>query len=234
MKDEVKERPFYAPKIDVEKDLRVFGFSPTKRNLDYGPNVAVLVIDMSPIFVEGILFPHADKERGPLAVKAIEELLAEARRLKIPVVYTTGYVFKAESERGAWAYRFTEEQKEMFSSFDNQSLHEIVQNIAPHEDDVVIRKAKPSGFFGTQLLSILNHHHIDTLVIAGMATGGCVRATVVDAFSYNYKVLIPVECVADSRPGSHEVNLYDMDSMFGDVRPLAEVIKELRKVKEKQ
>jgi nicotinamidase-related amidase len=122
----------------------------------------------------------------------------------------------------------------MFRSFDDESLHEIVEEIAPQQEDVVICKAKPSGFFGTQLLSVLNHHHIDTLVITGMATGGCVRATVVDAFSYNYKILIPTECVADSRPASHEVNLYDMDAMYGDVRPLAEVIEELRKGKERR
>jgi len=233
MSIEKRERPFYIPKIDVKKDLKTFGMSPTKRNLELGTNIAILVIDMSPIFVEGILFPEADKEVGWKAVKAIKQLLDEARSLKVPVIFTTGYVFKTDSERGAWVYRFTKEQREMFSSFDNESLHEIVEEIAPQDDEVVIRKAKPSGFFGTQLLSILNHDHIDTLIITGMATGGCVRATVIDAFSYNYKVIVPIECVADSRPASHEVNLYDMDSMYGDVRPLSEVITELNKVKGK-
>ena len=231
MHKDQKERHFYIPKIDPTKDLKTFGMSPTKRNLVFGANIAILVIDMSPIFVEEILFPGAEKGVGWRAVKAIKQLLAEARPLSVPVIYTTGYVFKADSERGAWAYRFTEEQKEMISSFDNPDLHEIVDEIAPQEGEVVIRKAKPSGFFGTQLVSILNHDHIDTLIITGMATGGCVRATVIDAFSYNYKVIVPQECVADSRPASQEVNLYDIDAIFGDVRPLAEVIDELKKVK---
>jgi nicotinamidase-related amidase len=195
-----EERPFYIPKIDVENDLKTFGMSPTKRNLEFGPNIAILVIDMSPIFVEGILFPKADKEVGWRAVKAIKKLLDEARPLKVPVIYTTGYVFKTDSERGAWMYRFTDEQREMVSSFDNESLHQIVEQIAPQDNEVVILKAKPSGFFGTQLLSILNHDHIDTLIITGMATGGCVRAT---------------------------------DSIYGDVRPLSEVVAELKKVKGK-
>jgi nicotinamidase-related amidase len=229
MSIEKEERPFYLPKIDVEKDLRSFGMSSTKRNLEFGSNIAILVIDMSPIFVEEILYPEADKGAGWKAVKAIKQLLDEARILNIPVIYTTGYVFKTDSERGAWIYRFTEEQREMVSSFDNESLHEIVDEIAPKSNEVVIRKAKPSGFFGTQLLSILNHEHIDTLIITGMATGGCVRATVIDAFSYNYKVIVPKECVADSRPASHEVNLYDIDSMYGDVRSLSEIISELTK-----
>ena len=228
MSSKKEERPFYLPKIDVEKDIRIFGMSPTKRNLEFGKNIAILIIDMSPIFVEGILFPEADKEVGWRAVKAIKQLLDEARPLNLPVIYTTGYVFKTDSERGAWIYRFTDEQREMVSSFDNESLHEIVEEIAPQDNEAIIRKAKPSGFFGTQLLSILNHDHIDTLIITGMATGGCVRATVIDAFSFNYKVIVPIECVADSRPASHEVNLHDIDSMYGDVRPLSEVIAALK------
>jgi nicotinamidase-related amidase len=231
MSIERKERPFYIPKINVENDLRSFGMSPTKMNLEFGRNIAVLVIDMSPIFVEGMLFPEADKEVGWRAARSIKQLLDEVRSLKIPVIYTTGYVFKTDSERGAWIYRFTEELREMVSSFDNESLHEIVEEIAPQDDEVVILKAKPSGFFGTQLLSVLNHHHTDTLIITGMATGGCVRATVIDAFSYNYRVIVPIECVADSRPASHEVNLYDIDSIYGDVRPLSEVIAELKNVR---
>jgi len=224
-----KERPFYTPTIDVENDLKTFGMSPTKTNLEFGKNVAVLVIDMSPIFVNEILFPGADKKVGWTCVKAIKALLDAVRPLKLPVIYTTGYVFKSDAERGAWIYRFTEEMREMVSSFYNESLHEIVDEIAPRDGDIVVLKAKPSGFFGTQLLSILNHHHIDTLIITGMATGGCVRATVVDAFSYNYRIIVPLECVADSRPASHEINLYDIDGMFGDVRPLAEVVAELQK-----
>jgi nicotinamidase-related amidase len=234
MKCEQKERPYYLPRINVEKDLKCFGMSPVKRDLEWGPDIAILIIDMSPIFVEEILFPGAEKGAGWRAVKAIKSLLDEARPLHVPVIFTTGYVLKTDAERGAWVYKFTEEQKEMFSSFDNESLHEIVSEIAPQEGEIVLRKAKPSGFFGTQLLSILIHHHIDTLIITGMATGGCVRATVIDAFSYNYKVVVPIECVADSRPASHGINLYDIDAMYGDVRPLSEVIAELKKVKGKR
>lgn len=86
------------------------------------------------------------------------------------------------------------------------------------------------GSSGTQLLSTLNHH-IDTLIITGMATGGCVRTTVIDAFSYNYNAIIPLECVADSRPAGHGLSLYDMDTMYVDVRTLSEVVEELNRVK---
>ena len=78
-------------------------------------------------------------------------------------------------------------------------IEQIVPTLEPHKDDLVLLKEEPSAFFGTQLQSILNHHRTDTLVITGMSTSGCVRATVVDAFSLNYKCVIPIECVADSR-----------------------------------
>ncbi len=76
----------------------------------------------------------------------------------------------------------------------------------------------------------MNFHQINTLVITGMSTSGCVRATVVDAFSLNYNVVVPIECVADSRRASHEITLYDIDAQMGDVRPVEEVMTELKRL----
>ncbi len=76
----------------------------------------------------------------------------------------------------------------------------------------------------------MNFQRVDTLIITGMSTSGCVRATVVDAFSLNYKVVVPIECVADSRRVSHEITLYDIDAQMGDVRPVEEVIAELKQL----
>jgi len=91
----------------------------------------------------------------------------------------------------------------------------------------VITKTKPSAFFGTPLASILTYLGIDTIVLGGMVTSGCVRATVIDAFSHNYRVIVPLECVADRSPTSHEVNLFDIDMKYADVLPLAEVLAHL-------
>ena len=228
MESNSNERSFYSPKLDLERDLRRVGMSKLKRNLPIGPNVVVLVIDMSPIFVDELLFPGAEKGTGVRCVKAIRAFLDGIRDLKLPIIYTTGYVFKSEAESGAWLYRFPEEHRQKFSAMDRPALHEIVPDIAPRTEDIVILKEKPSAFFGTQLQSILNHHKTDTLIITGMSTSGCVRATAVDAFSSNYKVVIPAECVADSRRASHEFALYDIDAQIGDVRPMDEVIAELR------
>ena len=223
-------REYYRPTIDLDRDLRPIGASKTKRNLALGPNVAVLVIDMSPMFVDERLFPNVEKGVGVACANAIKDFLVPVRKLSIPVIYTTDYVFKTEAESGAWMYRFPSEQRKRITQMDKPELHEIVDVLKPHKDDLVLLKEKPSAFFGTQLQSILNHHRTDTLVITGMSTSGCVRATAVDAFSLNYKVVIPIECVADSRRASHEIALYDMDAMNGDVRPVDEVVAELRKL----
>lgn len=79
-------------------------------------------------------------------------------------------------------------------------------------------------YFGTPLVSYLNDLRIDTLIVAGSTTSGCVRATVTDAFSYNFRVVIPEECVFDRSPASHAMSLHDMGAKYAHVLPLAEVV----------
>jgi nicotinamidase-related amidase len=74
---------------------------------------------------------------------------------------------------------------------------------------------------------MLAYHSIDTVIVTGMVTSGCVRATVIDAFSYNYRVIVPIECCADRGEISHQVNLFDMGMKYADVVPLEEVMKHL-------
>ena len=105
--------------------------------------------------------------------------------------------------------------------------HEIAPILKPQPGEVEIVKGKPSGFFGTSLASMLAYHSVDTVMVTGMVTSGCVRATVVDAFSYNYRVIVPIECSADRGDISHQINLFDMDMKYADVIPLDEVLDHL-------
>jgi maleamate amidohydrolase len=84
---------------------------------------------------------------------------------------------------------------------------------------VVLLKDKPSVFFGTPLMSYLHELQMDTLPVTGTTTSGCVRATVVDAFSYNFKVAVVEECVFDRGQASHKINLFDMQAKYADVVP---------------
>jgi maleamate amidohydrolase len=102
--------------------------------------------------------------------------------------------------------------------------YEFVPQIAPQEGDVLLPKKHPSAFFGTPLASYLIEREIDTLIVTGCSTSGCVRGTVVDGFAYNFRVTVPEECVYDRSPTAHAVNLFDIAYKYGDVRPLADVM----------
>lgn len=100
----------------------------------------------------------------------------------------------------------------------------IVDEIAPLEQEYVLEKAKASAFFGTPLFSYLVRENIDTLYIAGTTTSGCIRASVIDAFSYGYKVFVVEECVFDRSQFSHLINLYEMNAKYADVIKLNDVL----------
>jgi len=104
---------------------------------------------------------------------------------------------------------------------------EIVKEIAPQASDIVIRKPKPYGFFGTPLQSVLNDYEVHTLLVTGGSTSGCVRATVVDAFSLNYFVAVVEEGVFDRIQLSHKANLLDMNIKYADVMKAEDVARYL-------
>jgi maleamate amidohydrolase len=192
----------------------------------FGERPAVLVVDMTRAFVED-RFPLGSSKAGEPCLHAIRRLLDAARPLGVPVIYTRYGPFATDAEWGRWTDKGT--GAEPNSPMRSPEAHEIPELIESAPGEVVLTKAKPSAFFGTQLASLLTWHGVDTTIVTGMVTSGCVRATVVDAFSHNYRVVIPLECVADRSETSHQVNLFDMDMKYADVVPLAEVLEHLRR-----
>jgi nicotinamidase-related amidase len=108
--------------------------------------------------------------------------------------------------------------------------YDFVAEIAPREDDVLLPKKHPSAFFGTPLASYLIDKQVDTLIVTGCSTSGCVRGSVMDGFAYNFRVTVPEECVYDRSPVAHAVNLFDMAYKYGDVRPVNDVMAALRAI----
>jgi maleamate amidohydrolase len=108
--------------------------------------------------------------------------------------------------------------------------YEFHPDIAPLDGDILLPKRHPSAFFGTPLLSYLVQAGIDTLVVTGCSTSGCVRGSAVDAFSYNYKVAVPSDAVYDRSPLVHEVNLFDMGQKYADVSTTDQLISSLEKI----
>ena len=102
--------------------------------------------------------------------------------------------------------------------------YEFVAEVAPIDGDILVPKRHPSAFFGTALVSYLIDLGVDTLVVTGCTTSGCVRSSVVDAFAYNFRIAVPEDCVYDRSRVSHAVNLFDMAEKYADVMPAAEVM----------
>ncbi len=106
---------------------------------------------------------------------------------------------------------------------------ELLPEVGPEPGDIVFVKKKPSAFHGTPLLSYLIDSGVDTLVVLGGATSNCVRATVFDSSSYNFRTIVPADAVFDRLPISHAISLFDMDRQFADVVTSHEAIEELRR-----
>ena len=104
-----------------------------------------------------------------------------------------------------------------------RDANEIVAEIAPQPQDIVVKKQKPSGFFGSNLISYLNLLQCDSLIVAGTTTSGCVRATVIDAFSYNIRVAVVEDGCFDRSEASHAIALCDMHAKYADIVPAAKV-----------
>jgi maleamate amidohydrolase len=165
-------------------------------------------------------YPTACGEFGWSAVDSIAELLSVARPKGIPVVYPH-VAQKSELDAKASV------KNPLLLTIDEQG-YQFVEEVKPHDGDLLIPKNHPSAFFGTPMLSYLIGMEIDTLILTGCTTSGCVRATAIDAKSYSYRVIVPEECVYDRGIDSHKVNLFDIDSKYGDVMPLQDVTRTLQ------
>ncbi|MGD9924781.1 MAG: cysteine hydrolase family protein [Pseudorhodoplanes sp.] len=149
------------------------------------------------------------------------------RRLGLPILYvalgsTTS--FNRKSTEPARAAGLGVGQFAGTRAGDTISEFDILAEVAPQSDDLVIWKYGPSAFFGTPVASLLIERNIGTVVVAGSSTSGCVRATAVDAFSNRFNVIIPEDAVFDRSPTSHAVSLFDMATRYAGVAPTVQVI----------
>lgn len=214
----------YIPPSLPAEDVAVHERCGWGKRFGFGDRPAVLVVDMCRYFTEE-QYPYSCPETGLPAARAIADLLAVSRPAGWPVIYTTQNLTPRTL---ITAGRFTEKMNPIDGVFaQNPRCHEIVPEVQPLPGDTVIIKPKPSAFFGTQLQSVLTFLRVDTLIVTGVTTSGCVRATVDHAFALNYRVIVPLECVADRVRLPHEINLYDMDTTSADVMPLGLVKQEI-------
>ncbi len=198
-------------------------YTPYHRETYVGQRPALLAIDLYNIVYEGGLKePHELVKTHKAscgvyahnAIKPTQELFALARSLKIPIFYTTTETRKeVNPEKGRVA----------------ADAYEIRAEFKPQAGDIIIYKERASGFFGTPLVAHLTQKGIDSLIVCGESTSGCVRASSVDAYSLGYHVSIVEECVFDRSPLSHKVNLFDLHHKYADVMTLDETRESLKR-----
>jgi len=187
--------------------------------LGYGKRPAIVVVD----FQIGFTAP----ERSPLAgnldaeVAATNTLITAARKKQVPVIFTVvGYDPHRQDDAGLWPEKAPSLRLLTLGS----ELVDLDPRLNRSPEDLVVVKKYASGFFGTYLASTLTMKAVDTVVVTGCTTSGCVRATVMDALAHGFRPIIPVEAVGDRAQEPHEANLFDIGSKYGDVVPTQEVI----------
>jgi maleamate amidohydrolase len=202
------------------------------RRVGLGRHPAALVIDVQNYMVGpppgGVPGPYPSA-CGPAATAAVEVLsrfLPAVRALDVPVFYTRFELAPDGSDGGVYLRKRDLLPLEGWCLAGTVGAG-IVPAVAPAEGDVVLVKKKPSAFFGTPLLPMLVDRGIDSLLVTGGSTSNCVRATCVDAMSYNYRTTVVEDAVFDRFPGSHRTTLFDLDRQYGDVRAARDVLDEL-------
>ena len=191
----------------------------------FGRRPALVVIDMTLGFTDPES-PLACDLEGPIS--EIQKLLGAARQAETPVVFTT--VAYRESDK-LTAAAFIDKVPALLTLEAGTRWAEIDPRIAPKQTEPVLNKLFASGFFGTGLSSLLTAAGVDTLIITGTSTSGCVRATAVDALQYGFRPVVPREAVGDRNPDAHEANLYDVDAKYGDVLSVEDTIGYLQEVR---
>ena len=216
--------------IISEEEQRAYRAAGFGRPSGVGRHPALLIIDVQyrtvgtsprPFWDAIKEFPTSCGERGWEAIARIERLLALFREQRWPVLYPH-VAPKLKTDGGRLAAKVPAIMNVAAKGY------EFAAPIAPREGDVLLPKKHPSAFFGTPLTSHLIDLQVDTLVMTGCTTSGCIRASVVDAFALNFRVLVPQDAVYDRSQVSHAVNLFDMSEKYADVCTTDEALAILR------
>jgi maleamate amidohydrolase len=186
--------------------------------IGFGERPAVVVIDLVNAFTDPAMPLGADLDRE---IEATQRVLAAARKAGIPVFYTVvRYDEQDLGDAGIWILK----QKGITSLRAGTPAVELDARLGRRPDEEVILKKYASAFFGTDLLSRLNARRVDTLLIAGCTTSGCVRATAVDAVQLGIRPIVIREAVGDRAEAAHRQSLFDLDQKYADVLALDDVI----------
>jgi len=198
--------------------------NPARARFGFGKRLAIVNIDFQQAYTRPDLFPKTSYVTDPRQIEYTNRISALARQAGMPVIWTHVAYKPDAGDAGVWGTR-TDTPDSLQNIKYESERHQFDPRVEiDHAVDLVFTKRMPSAFFETPLSSYLVWHRIDTLVITGGSTSGCVRATAVDSLSHGYRTIVPEECVADKHESYHFANLTDMQLKYADVVSVGEVV----------
>jgi maleamate amidohydrolase len=196
--------------------------NPTRARFGFGRKPALVNVDFQNAYTRPEEFVTA-YETDPQQIAYVNALARLFRRHRCPVVWTHVSYLESGEDCGVWGTRTN--TPDSLQNIKADSRRAAIDDRCEIESgDIVINKRMASAFFETNLSSLFTFHRVDTVVVTGGSTSGCVRATAVDSLSRSYRTVVPEECVADKHESPHYANLYDMALKYADVLPVAEVL----------
>ena len=193
------------------------------QSVTLGTRPAVLVVDFSRGFTDPECTLGSDLTRE---VEATNRVLALAREREIPIIFTTIGFEPNLKDASLWLEKLPALEDLIVGS----KWVEIDPRLERREDETIVLKKGPSAFFGTNLPSILISQGVDTVVLCGATTSGCIRASAIDLLQYGYPTLVPRECVGDRAQEPHEANLVDLQAKYADVVSVEEALSYLESI----
>ncbi len=186
----------------------------------FGERPAAILVDFVNGFADPELFGGGNINA---AIEKTSQLLPHLRAADIPIAYTRVVYAEDGSDTGVFCLK----SPKLASLTEQSPSSQIVDALSPKKGDCIICKTQPSAFFGTGLLGWLINNRVDTLIVTGCTTSGCVRATAVDSMSNNFKTIVVSDCVGDRAIAPHEANLFDMEQKCADLMTSAELVKRI-------
>ena len=202
-------------------DIEIYAKQGFGNSSGFGNKPALLIVD----FVNG--FNDPDLFGGGNIAPAIaktQTLLKVAREKKLPVAFTRVVYADDGSDVGVFGLKASG----LVTLTENAPVSQIVAELTPESGEYIVRKTQPSAFFGTGLAGWFVSKGIDTVIVTGCTTSGCVRASVVDSMSYNFRTIVASDGVGDRAIGPHEANLFDIGQKYADLMTCDEIVTHLQ------
>lgn len=197
--------------------------NPARARFGFGEKLAIVNVDPQMAYTRPDLFPKTGYITDPRQIEHINCISKAARTRGLPVVWTHVAYMADAADAGVWGTRTNTPDSLQNIRF-GSDRHALDDRLEIDTDvDAVYTKRMPSAFFETPLASFLTWHRVDTVVVTGGSTSGCVRATAVDSLSHGYRTIVPIECVADKHESYHFANLTDLLIKYADVVSVSEV-----------